>query len=129
MDAHATQPEIPHDLHEFKRHIKIYIAVFVALLFGTIATVAAWKWGHFSTLTLTIAIALFIACVKAFLVAAFFMHLISERKAIYAILGATVIFFASMMYITVWSRDQTPRGTEYWGNAPSQPTMQAKPER
>ena len=129
MNAQAAQPELPHDLHDFKRHIKIYIAVFCALLFGTIATVSAWKWGHFSTLTLTIAVALFIACVKAFLVAGFFMHLITERKAIYAILGATVIFFAGLMYMTAWSHDQTPRGTEFWDNAPAQPAPPAKPER
>jgi caa(3)-type oxidase subunit IV len=129
MDAHAAQPEIPHDLHEFKRHIKVYIAVFCALLAGTLATVAAWKWGHFSTLSLTIAVALFIACVKAFLVAAFFMHLISERKAIYAILATTVIFFAGMMYITAWSHGQTPRGTEFSGAPFAQPITPAKPER
>jgi cytochrome c oxidase subunit IV len=132
MDAHAAQPELPrdlpHDLHDFKRHVRVYIAVFCALLFGTLATVAAWKWGHFSTLSLTIAVALFIACVKAFLVAAFFMHLISERKAIYAVLAATVIFFAGMMCLTVWSRGQTPHGTEY-NNAPAQPVPLAKPER
>ncbi len=109
------EAQIAHsDTHDFRRHIKIYIAVFVALLVGTLTTVGAWKWGHFSTLQLTIAVALFIACVKAFLVAGFFMHLISERKAVYAILAATVIFFAGLMYLTVWSRDQIPRGTEYW---------------
>jgi caa(3)-type oxidase subunit IV len=129
MDAHAAQPEIPHDLHEFKRHIKVYIAVFCAQLFGTLATVGAWKWGHFSTISLTIAVALFIACVKAFLVAAFFMHLISERKAIYAILATTIIFFAGMMYMTVWSHGQTPHGTEYSDTAPSQVVTPQKPER
>ena len=109
-----------HEIHEFRRHIRIYIAVFVALLVGTIATVAAWKWGHFSTLTLTIAVALFIAVIKASLVAGFFMHLVSERKAIYAILGATVIFFTGLMYLTVWSRDQHPQGTEFWYDKPAQ---------
>jgi caa(3)-type oxidase subunit IV len=52
---------------------------------------------------LTIAVALFIATVKAFLVAGYFMHLISERKMIYGILAATVFFFAGLMYLTVWS--------------------------
>lgn len=103
-----------HDHREVKKHLKVYILVFVALLIGTLVTVGAWKWGHFSTITLTIAVALFIACIKAFLVAGFFMHLISERKAIYAIIGATVIFFTGLMYLTVWSRDQTPQGTVFW---------------
>ena len=49
------------------------------------------------------------------LVAGFFMHLISEKKAIYAVLLATVFFFAGMMYLTVWARDEMPRGTKYFG--------------
>ena len=43
------------------------------------------------------------------------MHLISEKKAIYAVLLATVFFFAGMMYLTIWSRDEMPRGTKYLG--------------
>ena len=50
-----------HSLEAFKSHIKVYIAVFVALLVGTVITVAAWKWANFPTLTLTIVVALFIA--------------------------------------------------------------------
>ena len=56
-------------------------------------------------MALTIVIALFIACVKAFLVAGYFMHLMSEKKMIYGILAATVFFFAGLMYLTIWSMD------------------------
>ncbi len=122
MDTQTAE----HELHEFKRHIRVYIAVFVALLVGTVTTVAAWKWGHFSTITLTIAVALFIAVIKASLVAGFFMHLVSERKAIYAILGATVIFFAGLMYLTVWSRDQNPHGTEFWYGQPASSSSESR---
>jgi len=52
---------------------------------------------------LTVSIALFIACVKGFLVAGYFMHLISEKKMIYGILTATIFFFAGLMYLTIWS--------------------------
>lgn len=104
-----------HSLEDFKRHIKVYIAVFVALLVGTVITVAAWKWGNFPAMWLTIAVALFIAVIKSFLVAGYFMHLMSERKTIYAVLAVTVFFFAGMMYLTVWSRGEMPRGTAYWG--------------
>ena len=113
-----------HAAHDVRKDLKRYIAVFVALLVGTILTVAAWKWGGnvmhaiglHPTLTLTIAVALFIAIIKAFLVAGYFMHLMSERKSIYSILGATVFFFAAMMYLIVWSRDQMPAGTKYWAS-------------
>ena len=103
-DAHS------HD--EIKKHIRVYLTVFVALLVGTIVTV--WlNYLHFDSLTLTISIALFVAIIKASLVAGFFMHLISEKKAIYAMLSATAFFFVVMMYLLVWSRDQLPRGSEY----------------
>jgi cytochrome c oxidase subunit 4 len=98
--------------HDLSRHVRIYLAVFLALLVGTIVTVGMY-YVHFQNVTVTITVALFIASVKASLVAGFFMHLISERKAIYAIMGCTVFFVAALLFLTVWSRDQVPRGMEY----------------
>ena len=54
-------------------------------------------------MAVNVAVALFIATVKAFLVAGYFMHLISEKKMIYGILVATVFFFAGLMFLTVWA--------------------------
>ena len=68
---------------------------------------------HFNSMALTITIALFIASVKALLVAGFFMHLISEKKAIYSTLAVTGFFFAAMLYLFLWSRVSVPAGTEY----------------
>ena len=48
-----------------------------------------------------IAVALFIAVIKASMVACCFMRLISERKLIYIILSITVIFFGSVMSISM----------------------------
>ena len=97
-----------HDAHDVHKAVKRYMLVFVALLVGTVITVAVSRpsVAHslgINSMTLTITIALFIASVKAFLVAGYFMHLISERKMIYGILAATVFFFAGLMYLTVWS--------------------------
>jgi cytochrome c oxidase subunit IV len=106
-DAHS------HD--DIKKHVRTYIVIFVALLVGTVVTV--WlNYLHFDSFALTLAIAMFVAIIKASLVAGFFMHLISEKKAIYSMLAATVFFFAAMMYLIVWSHDQMPRGTEYFGS-------------
>ena len=102
----ATPHAHAHDGHDLKRDIKKYWLVFVALLVGTVLTVMMWKV-HFDSLAVTITIALFIATIKAALVAGFFMHLISERKAIYAVLLATVFFFAAMMY-SFTKKDGTP---------------------
>jgi len=105
--------------HDITKHIKVYVSVFVALLVGTALTVTMY-YIHFDRMAVTVTIALFVATIKASLVAGFFMHLISEKKAIYAILLATVFFFAGMMYLTVWSRGEMPTGTRYVGKV-SQP--------
>ena len=81
--------------------------VFGALLVGTVITVAAY-YVHLPTVALTIAVALFIASVKAFLVAGYFMHLISEKKMIYGILASTVFFVIGLMFLTIWSMHDFP---------------------
>jgi cytochrome c oxidase subunit 4 len=91
-----------HNPADFQKHVRRYLFVFYALIVGTIVTVAA-SWAPINSVALTVAIALFIACVKAFLVAGYFMHLISEKKMIYGILAATAFFFAGLMYLVVWS--------------------------
>lgn len=118
--AHATHAPHDHGGHDVRKDVKKYIFVFVALLVGTIVTVGMY-YVHIPSVVWTITIALFIATIKAALVAGFFMHLISERKAIYAILLATAFFFASMMYLIVWHREDVPRRSNWWeGNISSQ---------
>jgi len=104
-----------HDAHDFQHHVRRYLFVFWALIVGTIITVGAW-YVKLDSMALTVAIALLIASVKAFLVAGYFMHLISEKKMIYGILAATAFFFAGMMYLIVWGRDQVPQGTIHLGS-------------
>jgi cytochrome c oxidase subunit 4 len=93
-DHAATTP----DAHS----VRGYIFVFIALLAGTGLTVWA-SFIHFGSQEINIAVALLIACVKAFLVVAYFMHLISERKMIYCVMGFTAFFFAALMGLTLWS--------------------------
>ena len=88
--------------HEIKKAVKRYLLVFAALIVGTIITVAA-NYISFGSVAITIAVALFIASIKAFLVAGYFMHLISERKMIYGILLSTAFFFVGLMFLTIWS--------------------------
>lgn len=102
-----------HSHDDIAKHVKSYIMVFVALLVGTVITVGLY-YVHFESFAVTVGVALLVASIKAFLVAAYFMHLISERKMIYSILGFTVFFFAAMMFLTVWSKDSIPRGSQYF---------------
>src|SRR5438876_8491516 len=97
----AVPATAAHDDH-FQSHVRRYLFVFYALLFGTIITVAA-SYIPFGHRAVNIGVALFIACGKAFLVAGYFMHLISERRMIYGIMAFTAFFFVGLMFLTVWS--------------------------
>ena len=104
--------------HDVKAEVRRYLLVFAALVVGTIVTVLASfiDIGHGGNIILALAIAL----VKGFLVAGFFMHLVSERTMIYTILIATVFFFAGLMYLTLWSLEakslmHDPKGPSPYG--------------
>ncbi len=100
---------------QLKKDIRVYLAIFVALLVGTVLTV--WLYYiHIPNVKVTIAIALLVASVKSFLVAGYFMHLLSEKKVIYATLAATGFFFVALMALTLWSMNDFPKFTEVFGN-------------
>jgi cytochrome c oxidase subunit 4 len=96
-----------HPADHFSQHVRRYLFVFYALLFGTLITVAA-SYIPFGHRALNIGVALFIACGKAFLVAGYFMHLISERKMIYGIMAFTAFFFVGLMGLTLWAMGDFP---------------------
>lgn len=96
-----------HSVDELKKHVRTYMLVFGALLLGTAITVGLY-YVHFESVALTVSIALFVASIKSFLVAGFFMHLISEKKAIYAMLITTAVFFVSLMFLTLWAMNDFP---------------------
>jgi cytochrome c oxidase subunit 4 len=105
VQAHAPA----HDEH-FSHHVRRYLYVFYALLFGTLITVGA-SFIPFGSRGINIAVALAIASGKAFLVAGYFMHLISERKMIYGFLAFTAFFFAGLMALTLWAFADFPPHT------------------
>ena len=84
------------DIHH---HVKTYIAVFVALMVLTIITVAV-SYLHLAV-ALAVSVALVVATIKGSMVAAYFMHLKSERPAIFWILLLTVVFWVHLMFMPV----------------------------
>jgi len=82
---------------EFKKHLGKYYVVFVALLCLTAITVGV-SYLHLKR-PLAITVALIIATVKAGMVAGVFMHLISEKKVIYAVLILTAAFFLLVLLL------------------------------
>jgi cytochrome c oxidase subunit IV len=101
MNATSDQGVEMETMHpdEVKKHVKVYITVFVALMALTIITVSI-SYLHLNVRA-AITVALIVATIKASLVASYFMHLISERKIIYATLILTALFFIALMFLPI----------------------------
>src|SRR5258708_3287388 len=80
-----------HTAAEIDKHVRVYITVFVALMALTIITVAISRV-HLP-IREAVTVALLVAVIKGSLVACFFMHLITEKKLITAVLALTAVFF------------------------------------
>lgn len=85
------------NVEEIRKHVKIYVSVFVGLMVLTGLTVFV-AWVHLA-IPLAVTAALIIAITKGSLVASFFMHLISEKRAIFGALLLTVLFFLALMFL------------------------------
>jgi caa(3)-type oxidase subunit IV len=97
------------DPESIAREKRKYLIIFGVLALLTVITVLANrlpvpKAG-------AIAIGLGIAAIKASLVAGYFMHLISERRLIYAVLTLTVFFFGMLLW-GPWHHHYNTFGTE-----------------
>jgi len=88
-----------HTAADIDRHVRVYITVFVALMALTLITVAI-SYLHLP-LPMAVTVALLVATVKGSLVACYFMHLISEKKLIYAVLALTAVFFVALLVLPV----------------------------
>ena len=97
-----------HSAHDVQKSVRKYVFVFLALLLGTVITVGMY-YVHIPSVPATIAVALFIASIKAFLVAGYFMHLISEKKLIYCVLASTGFFLVGLMGLTIWAMQDFPK--------------------
>jgi cytochrome c oxidase subunit 4 len=100
MSDHASDITGDHAV-DIDKHVRIYISVFVALMVLTIVTVAVSRL-HLSV-PLAVTVALIVATIKGSLVACYFMHLISEKKLIYAVLAVTGAFFIALMALPVFT--------------------------
>src|ERR1700733_11447433 len=94
--------EVAHDehtAHDVAKHIKGYLLVGATLLAGTAITVFL-SYKDFGTQKANVAVAMLVATIKAGLVAAIFMHLSSEKAAIYRILIFTFFFVLGLFWLT-----------------------------
>lgn len=115
--AHHNDPEA------VRGEIRKYLYVFGALAVLTVITVGI-SYLHLPTWQ-AVTLALVVATIKGSLVAAFFMHLLSERKLIYAVLVLTVFFFGLMIWAPWHQRENAE---EVWpGHDMSAAAEPAKP--
>lgn len=84
---------------DIKKETRTYLLVFAALAVLTVITVTVSYLDLNRTQAITVA--LFIATIKGSLVAAFFMHLLSEKKFIYSVLVLTLVLFAALFVLPI----------------------------
>lgn len=109
----AAQPQ-PHDEHpvDFNNYLRRCSIIFVAIL----CAIALMLWisylspEHYSWAIKT-ALILIVASLNASVVAGFLMHLISEKKMVYTVLGFTAIFVLGLFWLTIYAMQDFPLGT------------------
>ena len=84
-----------------------------AILLVVLCAVGLMIWASFLNLSWAgrVAIILAIASVNAFFVAGFLMHLLSEKKMVYTILGFTVSFVIGLFALTIYAMNDFPKNT------------------
>ena len=95
----------------FKSYLQRCIYIFIAVLCAISLMIFVSYLPHYGwPFKVTIIVA--IACVNAFLVAGFLMHLLSEKKLIYTVLAFTVFFVAGLFVLTIYAMHDFPTGTQ-----------------
>jgi cytochrome c oxidase subunit 4 len=89
-----------HSAHDVSKHVKTYLLVGGLLLAFTALTVGL-SYVNFGSDKANMIVALFVATIKASMVAAIFMHLSSEKWTIYRFLLVTVVFVMGLFGLTL----------------------------
>jgi caa(3)-type oxidase subunit IV len=97
---------------DFKNYLRRCVYVFIAAVCMITLMIAASFLPNVGW-SVKVPVILAIASVNAFVVAGFLMHLLSEKKAIYTLLGITVIFFICLIGLTLYAMHDFPTGTTH----------------
>jgi len=96
---------------DYKSYLQRCIYIFIGVLCAiSLMIYISYLPPHY-TWAVKVALILAVACINAFLVAGFLMHLLSEKKLIYTLLGFTVFFFAGLLALTLYAMQDFPTGT------------------
>jgi hypothetical protein len=91
-------------------YIKLCKVIFIIALCAIGGMIWVSFLPHFGW-TAKVVLILAIAAVNAFLVAGYLMHLLSEKKLIYAVLAFTVFFVIGLAGLTLWAMNDFPVNT------------------
>ncbi len=112
-ESHAVEHPAGHaDEHpvDFKSYLRRCVYVLIAVVCTTSLMIYASFLPNFGWAA-KVAMILAIACANAFVVAGFLMHLLSEKKMIYTVLGFTVFFVAGLFVLTIYAMHDFPTDT------------------
>jgi caa(3)-type oxidase subunit IV len=115
----AAQPNAPvtgHSEHEHPVDFKSYLRRCGMVLAVVLCALALMIWASYLpqdnfSWAKKVCIILGIASCNAFVVAGFLMHLLSEKKMVYTVLGFTVAFVIGLFGLTLWAMSDFPRNT------------------
>ena len=102
--------------HDHPVDFNSYLRRCIAILAVVLCAVGLMIWASYLpqdrfSWSEKVVIILLIASVNAFFVAGFLMHLLSERKMVYTILGFTVSFVIGLFGLTIWAMNDFPSHT------------------
>jgi len=94
----------PQAFGAYARKCWLVLAAVVAVTLVMVGT----SYAPVSNRGVSIGLILAAAAVNAFLVAAYLMHMITEKKLIFAVLAFTVVFFIALMGLSIWASHDVP---------------------
>jgi FtsH-binding integral membrane protein len=97
----------------FENYLRRCVFIFIAILCATSLMIWISFLPEHYTWAAKVGMILAVAAANAFVVAGFLMHLISEKKMIYAVLGFTVFFVIGLFALTLYAMNDFPTGTTH----------------
>lgn len=97
---------------DFKSYLRRCLYVFIAVVCAVSLMIFISYLPPSYTWAMKVGLILAVACVNAFVVAGFLMHLLSEKKMIYTVLSFTLFFVAGLFVLTIYALHDFPTGTQ-----------------
>jgi len=101
--------------HSATVNVRRYMVIFAIMIVSALLTVGI-TLAPLGNPKINIGLALVVIAFQAFLVLGFMMHLLSERRTIYCVLGFTAFFLVALMFMTISSMNGVVGKSHQEGN-------------